>query len=56
MTEEEAKAILRSDVPVNIRKELEAIDKAIEVLGEDSTMSDVWKWCNEEKAVAAGDI
>ena len=56
MTEQEAQAVIRNDPEGNIAKRLEAIDVAISVLGDDCTMSDIWKWANEEKAVAAGDI
>lgn len=56
MTEQEAKAVIREDPKGDIIKRLEALDVARSVLGNDCTMSDIWKWCDEEKAVAAGDI
>ncbi len=56
MTEEEAKEVIMNDPKGDIIKRLEAIAVAEDVLGDDCTMSDIWKWCNEEKTVAAGDI
>ena len=49
MTEQEAKAIISSyGAPVNIAQHIEAIRVALEVLGEDATMEDVWKWASAE--------
>lgn len=56
MTEEEAKEVIRNDPKGDIIKRLEALDVAESILGDACTMSDIWKWANEEKAVAAGDI
>ena len=56
MTEQEAKAVIREDPKGDVIKRLEAIAVARSVLGDNCTMSDIWKWCDEEKAVVAGDI
>ena len=56
MTEQEAKEVIRNDPKGDIIKRLEAIAVAEDVLGDDCTMSDIWKWANEEKAVVAGNI
>lgn len=49
MTEQEAKAIISSyGAPANIAQHIEAIRVALEVLGEDATMEDVWKWASTE--------
>ena len=56
MTEQEAKEVIRNDPEGNIIKRIEAIEVAKSILGDECTMPDIWKWCNEEKAVAAGDI
>jgi len=49
MTEQEAKAILTTyGAPANIAQHIEAINIALEVLGEDATMEDVWKWASAE--------
>lgn len=49
MTEQEAKAIISSyGAPANIAEHIEAINVALEVLGEDATMEDVWKWASTE--------
>lgn len=49
MTEQEAKAIISSyGAPANIAQHIEAIRVALEVLGEDATMEDVWKWASAE--------
>ena len=45
MTEQEAKTIISSyGAPANIAQHIEAINVALEVLGEDATMEDVWRW------------
>ena len=44
MTESEAKTIITHDQYGNIAKRLEAIEVATQVLGEDATMTDIWKW------------
>ena len=49
MTEQEAKRIISSyGAPANIAKHIEAIRVALEVLGQDATMEDVWKWASAE--------
>ena len=49
MTEQEAKRIISSyGAPANIAEHIEAIRVALEVLGEDATMEDVWKWASAE--------
>ena len=49
MTEAEAKKILSEyGAPANIAQHIEAINVALEVLGEDATMEDVWKWASAE--------
>ena len=49
MTEAEAKKILSEyGAPANIAEHIEAIQVALEVLGEDATMEDVWKWASAE--------
>ena len=49
MTEQEAKTIISSyGAPANIAEHIEAIRVALEVLGEDATMEDVWKWASAE--------
>lgn len=48
MTEQEAKTILSSyGPPANTRKHIEAIEVAISSLGEDATMTEIWRWANE---------
>lgn len=45
MTEAEAKRILTEyGAPANIAEHIEAINVALEVLGEGATMEDVYKW------------
>ena len=49
MTEAEAKKILSEyGAPANIAEHIEAIQVALEVLGKDATMEDVWKWASAE--------
>ena len=49
MTEQEAKAIINSyGAPANIAKHIEAINVALEVLGQDATMEDVWRWASDQ--------
>ena len=49
MTEAEAKAIINEyGAPANIAKNIEAINVALRVLGQDATMEDVWKWASTE--------
>ena len=49
MTDPEAKAIISSyGAPANIAQHIEAINVALEVLGEGATMEDVWKWASAE--------
>ncbi len=56
MTEREAKEVIRNDTEGDVLKRLEALDVAESVLGTACSMSDIWKWAHEEKAVVAGDI
>ena len=44
MTEQEAKAIILHDPHGNIKNRLEAIRGAVKALGDDCTMSDIWRW------------
>jgi hypothetical protein len=45
MTEAEAKRILTEyGAPANIAQHIEAINVAIRVLGEDATMTEIWRW------------
>lgn len=44
MTEQEAKAIILHDPHGNVKSRLEAIRVAVKVLGDDCTMSDIWRW------------
>ena len=49
MTEQEAKAIISSyGAPANIAQHIEAIQVALEVLGEDATMEDIWRWASDQ--------
>ena len=49
MTEAEAKRILTEyGAPANIAQHIEAINVALEVLGEDATMEDVWRWASDQ--------
>ena len=49
MTEQEAKRIISSyGAPANIAEHIEAIRVTLEVLGQDATMEDVWKWASAE--------
>lgn len=48
MTEQEAKQILREDPKGDTIKRLEAMEKAIEILGENCKMTEFWKWLDEE--------
>ena len=48
MTEQEAKAIISSyGAPANIAKHIEAINVALEVLGQDATMEEIWEWAKQ---------
>lgn len=49
MTEQEAKNIIKNEAYTNVRKHLEAIQVAVEALGEDCTMSDIWRWADDNK-------
>ena len=45
MTEQEAKEIIRDGHPQgNIVRQMEAIAKAKEVLGQSCSMKEIWKW------------
>jgi hypothetical protein len=48
MTEQEAKAIISSyGASANIAEHIEAIRVALEVLGEDATMTEIWRWAKQ---------
>lgn len=53
MTEEEAKKIIRDDPRGDVIQRLTALAVAENVLGEDCTMEEIWKWAegggNNEK-------
>lgn len=44
MTAEEAKEIILNDPDGDILKRMEAIAVAREILGEDCTMKEIWRW------------
>lgn len=44
MTEEEAKKIIRDDPRGDVIQRLTALAVAENVLGEDCTMEEIWKW------------
>ena len=47
MTEQEAKAILNNyGPPANVYKHIEAIEFATKILGENATMTDIWRWAS----------
>ena len=47
MNELEAKTILSSYAPpVNVAKHIEAIEFATKIIGENATMTDIWRWAN----------
>lgn len=48
MTEQEAKNIIRNEPYTNVLKHLEAIQVAVKVLGENCTMTDIWKWAESK--------
>lgn len=49
MTEAEAKKILKqSGPPENIADHIEALQVAIQILGDDATMKEIWKWAETE--------
>lgn len=50
MTEQEAKAIILHGPHGNIKSRLEAIRVAVKVLGDDCTMSDIWRWADGQKS------
>lgn len=50
MTEQEAKAIISSyGAPANIAQHIEAIRVALKVLGQDATMTEIWRWAKNDK-------
>lgn len=50
MTEQEAKRIINEyGAPANIAQHIEAINVALEVLGEDATMTEIWRWAQDDK-------
>ena len=49
MTEQEAKAIISSyGAPANIAEHIEAINTAIRALGQDATMTEIWRWASDQ--------
>ncbi len=49
MTEQEAKSIISSyGAPANIAQHIEAIRVALEVLGQDATMTEIWRWASDQ--------
>ena len=49
MTEQEAKRIISSyGAPANIAEHIEAIQVALRVLGEDATMTEIWRWASDQ--------
>ena len=51
MTEEEAKNIILHDPGGDILKRLEAIEVAIEKLGNQCGMKEIWNWAEEKQIV-----
>lgn len=50
MTEAEAKRILTEyGAPANIAQHIEAIRVALKVLGQDATMTEIWRWAKNDK-------
>lgn len=49
VTEQEAKNIIRNEPYTNVLKHLEAIQVAVKVLGENCTMTDIWKWAENNE-------
>ena len=52
MDEQRAKEVIRSDPTGSIAERLEAIQVAREVLGEDCTMADIWRWVDDSKGIS----
>lgn len=49
MTEAKAKEVLRrSGPPENVAEHIEALQVAIQILGDDATMKEIWKWAETE--------
>ena len=51
MTAAEAKEVFRTDPEGNVMKRLEALEVARSVLGDNCTMAQIWKWCDEKEIV-----
>ena len=49
MTEDEARAVIRTPGYPNVRKVLEAFDVAYRILGQDATLKEIYKWAEETK-------
>ena len=47
MTADEAKEVIRNDPTGDIRRRLDAIAVALEELGENATMKEIYKWSEE---------
>lgn len=48
MTEEEAKVVIRTPGYPNVAEVLEAFDVAYEVLGQDATLTEIYKWADNK--------
>lgn len=49
MTEAKAKEVLRrSEPPENVAEHIEALQVAVQALGDDATMAEIWKWAEGE--------
>ena len=48
MTEEEAKVVIRTPGYPNVIEVLEAFDIAYEVLGQDATLNEIYKWAENK--------
>ena len=48
MTEQEAKEIIRADPQGNIKLRLEAFEVAEQILGNDYTMQEFWRWADDD--------
>lgn len=50
MDQIQARAVIRGENDTgDILRRLEAIETAIDILGDDCTMSDIWKWVEEKE-------
>ena len=48
MTEQEAKDIIRADPQGNIKLRMEALEVAERILGKDYTMTEFWRWADND--------